>query len=63
MREEDADPTPRSPQVPRWPACRCRRVARGECTCYEDDGMVTHGGCRVEAFDHGNARDGASVRA
>lgn len=62
LSETEADPTPRSPQVPRWPACRCDRVDRGECRCYEDDGTVTHGGVRFEAFDHGGVIDGASVR-
>ena len=63
MREEDADPTPRAPQIPRWPACSCADVERGGCSCYEDDGMVTHGGSHVEAFDHGNARGGERVSA
>lgn len=62
FRDGELDPTPRSPQVPRWPECRCYNVARGECMC-EDDGLVTHGGTRIEGYDHGAFRDGATVRA
>lgn len=62
-REGEFDPTPRSPQVQRWPGCRCELVGKGECGCYEDDGLVTHGGTRREGFDHGTYRDGSYVRA
>lgn len=61
-REGELDPTPRSPQIPRWPACRCLNVGKGDCQC-EDDGLVSHGGVRHEGFDHGNYVDGAAVRA
>lgn len=49
-----------SPHIPRWQECRCNHVDKGECAC-EDDGMVTHGGVRREAFDHGNSRGGEWV--
>lgn len=61
VRDGELDPTPRSPQVPRWGECDCERVAHGECLC-SDDGMVTHGGNHAEAFDHGHAKSGQFVR-
>ena len=57
FRETERDPTPRPPQIIRWPSCSCKNVAKGECTCYVDDGMVTHGGVRREGRDHGNYPD------
>lgn len=63
FREGQLDPTPRSPQVPRWPECRCEEIAKGGCRCYEDDGLVTHGGVRHEGFEHGAYADGSYVRA
>jgi len=55
MRDGELDPTPRSPQVPRWQECRCDRIERGECRC-EDDGQVTHRGVYREGLDHGAYR-------
>lgn len=61
--EGQLDPTPRSPQVPRWPGCACKEIEKGGCYCYDDDGMVSHRGVHREGFDHGSYRDGAFVRA
>lgn len=63
FREGELDPTPRSPQVPRWQECLCRDVGKGGCGCYADDGDVTHHGVWHEWFDHGVYRDGSYVRA
>jgi len=63
FREGELDPTPRSPQVPRWPACRCRDVGRGGCGCYDDDGNVTHGGVHREGIEAGVYRSGDWVQA
>lgn len=62
MREEEHDPTPRSPQLVRWYECGCQRVERGECIC-EDDGLVTHGGVYTEGLDHGVYRGFEHARA
>jgi hypothetical protein len=63
VREGQLDLTPRAPQVPRWPGCRCDEVEKGGCRCYQDDGLVSHGGVRHEGFDHGEYRSGDFVRA
>lgn len=57
FRDGQLDPTPRPPQVPRWPACRCTDVGKGGCCCYDDDGLVSHGGVRHEGRHHGAYRD------
>lgn len=63
FRDGQLDPTPRSPQVPRWPGCRCQNVGKGGCECYDEDGLVTHGGARVEGFEHGVYHGGDRIRA
>lgn len=63
IRDGQLDPTPRSPQVPRWPGCRCEDVGKGACVCYEDDGLVSHGGVHREGFDQGVYLGGEYVRA
>lgn len=62
FRDGELDPTPRSPQVPRWLACRCEDVGRGGCRCYEDDGQVTHGGVFREGWEAGVYRSGERVQ-
>jgi hypothetical protein len=63
LRDGQLDPTPRPPQVRRWPECRCDGVGKGECDCYVEDGLLSHGGVRHEGMDHGAYLDGAFVRA
>lgn len=62
VREGQLDPTPRAPQVPRWPGCRCEDVGKGGCHCYEDDGLVSHRGVHHEGADHGVYRGGEWAR-